>query len=119
MKVLTIEEWKELELDIPEQDKLYIESGLEWLKDNTILNFEVANIESIKALPAGAKLFLKKYCDLTKRDSSIASESIGGTLSQSFFNKDINRIIESCARQMLKKYLKPTVKFYPCMKRWK
>ncbi len=119
MSVLSNEELKELELNLSEQDKLYLESALEWLKENTTLDFEITKIESIKALPSGAKLFLVKYCEISKRDITISSESVGGTLSQSFFDKDGNKSIESYARQMLRKYLKPTVTFYSCFKRWK
>lgn len=113
---MTAEEFKGLELG--EEDKrIYIESGLEWLRDNTTLQFEVNNTESIQALPSSARLFLLKFCELSEKNMTVSSESIGG-MSQSFVSGDTSAQINTLARQLLKKYLKSNVTFIPCLKRW-
>lgn len=66
-----------LEGDDPE-DILTVESGLEWLAANTILEIDMENMESIKALPSRAKLFLLRFLEVSSQGTGITSESIGG-----------------------------------------
>lgn len=115
---MTTEEYKCLELPLADDKKLYVESGLEWIQDNTTLIFDIADIKSVKALPSGAKLFLIKYCEITEKHQTVTSESMG-PMSQSYSTKDVDCQIYAIARQLLKKYLKPNVCFVPCKKRWR
>lgn len=115
---MTVEEFKELNLPVPETAQLYVESGLEWLRDNTTLNFDIENIESIKALPSSARLFLVKFCEVCSRDVGITGESVG-PMSQNFTTDSVQKQTTELARQLLKACLKPNVKFIPCIRRWR
>lgn len=114
---MTAEEFISLHLPMEAAAQLYAESGLEWLRDNTTLNLDLADMESLKVLPAAARLFLVKFCEVSEKDVSVASEGVG-PLSHSFSTADSASQINSLARQLLKPYLKPTVTFIPCMRRW-
>lgn len=115
---MTTEEFKSLALPLDADEQLYAESGIEWLRDNTTLEFDIADMESIKALPAAARLFLVKFCEVSEKDVSVASEGVG-PLSQSFTSTDVAGQVKSLARQLLRPYLKPGVVFIPCTRRWR
>ncbi len=53
---MTSDEFRNLDLPVENSDQLYAESGLEWLRDNT-LEVDLADPETIKSLPASARLF--------------------------------------------------------------
>lgn len=114
---MTREEFKSLGLPVQESDILCVESGLEWLKNNTTLEFAPEDMESIRNLPSGAKLFLVKFCEVVKKDVTVSGESMG-TMSQSFSTESGDKQLRGIARQLLKPYLNPTVRFLPCKKRW-
>ncbi len=101
-----------------EMTLLYVESALDWLSDNTTLQFDKNNIESLAALPAGAKLFITKYRQITEADSTVASESISG-LSQSFNTSNKNALLYDMAQQLLGKYLKNVFSFVPATNKWR
>lgn len=104
--------------ELDETALLYVESALDWLQDNTTLKFDKNSVESLKALPAGAKLFIMQYRQITEADSTVASESING-LSQSFNTSDKSALIYNTAQQLLGKYLKPTFSFVSATKKWR
>lgn len=114
---MTAEEFKNLSLPLPVSSQLFVESGLEWLRDNTSLDFDITNMESLKALPSSARLFLVKFSEICERDVGITSESMG-PMSQSFTSDSVIRQTTALARQLLKPYLKSTVTFMPCLRRW-
>lgn len=114
---MTAEEFKSLGLPVEADKQLYAESGLEWLRDNTTLEIDLTDAESLKALPAAARLFIVKFCEVSEKDISVAGESLG-PLSQSFSTADSARQINSLARQLLKPYMKTNVTFIPCKRRW-
>lgn len=114
---MTAEELKELELPIPVSDQLYAESGLEWLRDNTRLKIDLTDMESLKALPSSARLFLVKFCEVCSRDTGVTGESVG-PMSQSFTTDSISKQTAALAGQLLRPYLKSNVKFIPCTRRW-
>lgn len=114
---MTTEEFMSLHLPLAVSDQLYVESALEWLKNNTNLEFDMNNIETIKALPSSARLFLVKFCEICNRDMGVSSESVG-PMSQSFTTDSLTKQTMSLARQLLKAYLKPNVHFIPCTRRW-
>lgn len=115
---MTAEEFKGLGLPVPESARLYVEAGLEWLRDNTVLEFDMDNMESIKALPSSARLFLVKFCELCERDNGVTGESVG-PMSQSFTTDPVSKQTATLARQLLRPYLKPNVTFIPCKRRWR
>lgn len=114
---MTAEEFKRLNLPVEASDQLYVESALEWLRDHTILELDISNLETIKALPSSARLFLVKFSEICNRDLGVSSESIG-PMSQSFTTDSLSKQTMSLARQLLKAYLKPNVHFIPCSRRW-
>lgn len=114
---MTAEEFKSLGLLVESDAQLYIEAGLEWLRDNTTLEVDITDMESIKALPSSARLFLVKFCEIYSRDIGITSESVG-SMSQSFTSESMAGRTLDLARQLLKAWLKPGVRFIPCQRRW-
>lgn len=114
---MTAEEYKSLGLPVPASAQLYVEAGLEWLQDNTLLEFDITDMESIKALPSSARLFLVKFSEICKRDNGVTGESVG-PMSQSFTTDSVSKQTAALGRQLLKHYLKPNVKFLPCKRRW-
>lgn len=115
---MTAEEFQGIGLPVPVSARLYVEAGLEWLRDNTTLDIDITDTESIKALPSSARLFLVKFCEICERDTGIASESVG-PMSQSFTEDSTAKQTAALARQLLKPYLNPNVKFIPCTRRWR
>lgn len=109
---MTQEELKRLNLPITLNDIncLYVESGLEWIKENTTIT-----IEDFGSLPSGVKLFLVKFVTVMQQ-ADVVSESVSG-LSQSFDLKDREIRLREYARSFLGSYLKPKSFFFPCTKR--
>lgn len=116
---MTMDELMYLGLPIQnsEMSLLYVNSALNWLADNTTLEVAEDDFEKINALPSSAKLFLVKFCEVSGRDVSVTSETVG-PMSQSFSSTGSDRLIMNLARQLLKAYLKPNVTFIPCKRRW-
>lgn len=115
---MTAEEFKSLGLPVEEGAQLYVESGLEWLRDNTTLKVDITDMESIKALPSSARLFLVKFCEICSRDIGVTGESVG-PMSQNFSSDSTAKQTAVLARQLLKAWLKPGVTFIPCIRRWR
>lgn len=115
---MTAEEFKGLGLPVEAEERLYVESGLEWLRDNTTLEVDITNMESIKALPSSARLFLVKFCEICSQDIGVTDESVG-PMSQSFTTDSVSKQTMALARQLLKAWLKANVTFIPCTRRWR
>lgn len=96
---------------------LKAEAALDWMRENTTLEIDKANVESIKALPASAKLFVVQYSDLLSAKQGVASQSIEG-LSMSFFDGDQSAKIWQLANTLLRPYLKSQVRAFPAKRRW-
>ena len=117
---MTVEQVELLKLGIsPIDDRviLIVESGLEWVKQNTTLEFDVNNDEDLKALQPCVRLFLTKFFDVQMLNVGVASESIEG-LSQSFNNDDKSALIWQFATELLSPYLKSRIKFIPAQRRF-
>lgn len=115
---MTTEDFRSLNLPVEVDCQLYVESGLEWLRDNTTLEIDIDNMESIKALPSSARLFLVKFSGICSRDIGVTGESVG-PMSQNFSTDSTTKQTVVLARQLLKAWLKPGVKFIPCIRRWR
>ena len=96
---------------------LIVESGLEWIKENTTLEFDINNDEDLKALPATVRLFLTKFFDVNTMTAGVSSESING-LSQSFSTESKNNLIWQFAEELLGSYLKCQIRFVQAQRRW-
>lgn len=117
---MTKEQVENLKLGIaPIDDRviLIIESGLEWVKSNTTLEFDVNSDNDLQALPSCVRLFLVGFLDIQELRAGVSSESIEG-LSQSFNSTDKNALIWQLAEELLSDYLKSRVKFIPAQRRW-
>lgn len=116
---MTMDELMELKLPVPnnEMNLLFVNSALNWLADNTTLDVTENDFEKINALPSSAKLFLVKFCEVAERSAGVASETVG-PMSQSFSGTGSDQLVMGLARQLLKAYLEPNVKFIPCRRRW-
>ena len=102
---------------IDERATLIIESGLDWVQNNTTLVFDKEKDEDLKALPSCVRLFLVKFFDVQMLSVGITSESIEG-LSQSFDTSDKANMIWQFAEELLSPYLKSRVRFVSATKRW-
>lgn len=96
---------------------LQAEAALDWMQENTILQFDKTDGGSIKALPACAKLFVVKYCEAIGMREGVASQSIEG-LSVSFDTTNKSAVLWQLARNLLGKYLKSQVHVFPAKRRW-
>ena len=117
---MTAEQVRSLDLGIEPIDSrtvLIVESGFEWVLDNTTLEFDINDEEELKALPACVKLFVSKFADINLLDVCVSSESIEG-LSQSFDTSDKSAMIWQQAEELLYKYLKSRIQFIPAEKRY-
>lgn len=97
---------------------LRAEAALDWLKQNTILTFDKADLESINALPASAKLFVIKYGETMRLQGGVSSQSIEG-LSQSFdTSTSTGTLIWALANSLLQGYIKSQVRVFPAKRKW-
>lgn len=107
-----------LPVEVNEETVLYINAGLEWISANTTLKVDKENMESIKALPDGAKLFLCKYFEIMGVSVNVTSESIGG-MSQSFTDKSKDMALWQTASGLLSGYLLSQVQSVPNVSKWR
>lgn len=117
--MITSEQVESLKLGIaPIDDRacLFVESALDWVKDNTTLEIKFED-EAIKALPAQVRLFILRYIDVMTMTAGVQSESIEG-LSQSFSNADKGTLLWQYAEELLGKWLVSRVQFVTAQKRW-
>lgn len=96
---------------------LRAEAALDWMQENTSLAFDKADIASMAALPACAKLFVEQYADIVSRRSGVASQSIEG-LSMSFSTTGKDTELWLAARGLLGGYLKSQAHVIPAKGRW-
>lgn len=103
---------------IDDRVTLIIESGLEWVKENTTLEFDIEKDEELKALPSSVRLFLVKFFDVQMISAGVTSESIEG-LSQSFDTSDKSAMIWQFAEELLSPYLKNRIRFVAAKRKWR
>lgn len=96
---------------------LQAEAALDWMLEHTTLEFSKEDAESIKALPACAKLFVVKYSEALSLREGVASQSIEG-LSMSFSATDKSSLLWQLANSLLDGYLKSQVRVFPARRRW-
>nr|DAP16441.1 MAG TPA: hypothetical protein [Caudoviricetes sp.] len=97
---------------------LIVESALQWVLDNTTLQFDINKDDDLKALPANVRLFVVKYKEVMSTDIGVSSESIEG-LSQSFNTGDKNNLLWDIAYSLLGDCLISPVSFVSAVDRWK
>lgn len=103
---------------IDDRVTLIVESGLDWVLENTTLSFDKNNDEDLKALPSCVRLFLVKYFDVQMISAGVTSESIEG-LSQSFDTTDKAALLWQFAEELLSPYLKGRVRFVAATRKWR
>lgn len=96
---------------------LQAEAALDWMLEHTTLTFSKDDAESIKALPACAKLFVVKYSEAMSLREGVASQSIEG-LSMSFNTAGKSAALWQLAHSLLGDYLKSTVRVFHAKRRW-
>lgn len=118
---MTAEELKEIGIpcdDTSEKTCLMAQCAVEWLSEHTTLSIDTQDVESLKRLPACAKLFIYKYTEVSDRSTGVTSESIGG-MSQSFDTSNSGlSMIWDLAEELLSPYLKPRSSFIPAKRKW-
>lgn len=113
--MITLEQFKECGIAISKE--LEGNAALEYIARNTSLTVDLDDVETVKALPFSAKLFVQKYEEVSSASSTIAGESIEG-LSQSFKTSDKKALIDDLANTYLDEWLKGKIRFIPARKRW-
>lgn len=104
---------------IDDRVTLIVESGLEWVKRNTTLEFDIDNDEDLKALPSSVRLFLVKFVDIQMLSTGVSSESIEG-LSQSFDTTDKNELLWKFAEELIGvENLKSRIRFVTAQRKWR
>ena len=96
---------------------LKAEAALDWVQENTTLEFDKGNAETLSALPSSVKLFVLKYSEMLSLKQGVASQSIEG-LSMSFNGNDQTAQIWQLANALLRPYLKTQVRAFPAKRRW-
>lgn len=117
---MTAEQVKLLNLGIAPIDEracLLVESALQWVLDNTTLEFDITKDEDLKALQSNVRLFVLKYFDIMAVTGGVTSESIEG-LSQSFDSAKKSDLIWQFADELLDKWLTGRVSFIAAVNRW-
>ena len=92
-------------------------AALEYIAENTTLEIDFDNADTVKALPFSAKLFVQKYEEVVSTSSVVASESIEG-LSLSFKQGDKADMLNDLLNTYLSKYIKGRITFIPATRRW-
>lgn len=113
--MITLEQFKACGITISQE--LEGNAALEYIADNTTLTVDLDDVETVKALPFSAQLFVQKYEEVVSASSTVASESIEG-LSLSFKQGNKADMIADLANTYLKKWLKGQITFIPAIKRW-
>ena len=113
--MITLEQFKELGITI--SNALKGNAALEHIANNTTLEVDLEDFETIKALPFSARLFIEKYEEVVSASSTVANESIEG-LSLSFKQSDKADMLTDLENTYLKKWLKGKITFIPATKRW-
>ena len=100
---------------------LYAEAALDWMLENTTLEFDKNNIDSVSALPACAKLFIDKFSEISRRAAGMTSQSIEGmsmTFGGTVDSAGAGTLIWQYADMYLRPYMKSRVQFFPAQRRW-
>ena len=100
-------------------DILAANVAVEWLQDNTIIEVDFDELETLKNMPNCAKLFVVKFTAInsTNINSLVTNESIAG-MSQSYRTDSVNTLIWDLAYQLLSKYLKSNLKVLVNRSKW-
>lgn len=95
------------------ENAIAVESGLAWIEHNT--TFKHVDGEEY---PANVKLFLLKFAEIMLKNSTVASESIGG-MSQSFSTGDkTGFLLRQYAEELLGEWYSGGAIFVPAVKKW-
>lgn len=122
--MLTINNYREAGILIAGDENvapLIAEAGLDWIVEHTTLKVDKADPESIKALPACAKLFVVKFAEISNRAAGMTSQSMEGmsmTFGGTIDSAGAGTLIWQYADMYLKPYMKPSVQFFPAQRRW-
>lgn len=98
------------------REALKATAALEWIQQNTTLDFDAADPASVEKLPATAKLFVGKYVEIMGLKTGVSSQSIEG-LSMSFDTTDKGTMLWQLASTLLGGYLRQA-RFFPAKRRW-
>lgn len=101
---------------------LRAEAALDFINENTTLTADFYDMESLRKLPAAAKLFITKFGDILARQHGITSESLGG-MSQSFgytdYYDELWDLLDSLLEPWLKKDKNRGLKVFQAKDKWR
>lgn len=119
--MVTIEELKGAGIPVDEDDPealLRAEAAIEYINANTTLHADCDNIDSIKSLPAPARLFILKFGEVMSSYSGVTSESLGG-MSQSFGTDRYDDMLLDLLDSLLGAYRKSTAVVLQAKNKWR
>ena len=96
---------------------LLIESAFHWVNDNTDLNIDYNDSQTLRNLTPNVKLFVLKYFDVMSISPGVSSESIEG-LSQSFDSSSKSDLLWQYAQELLSDHMKSQMSFVCAKSRW-
>lgn len=114
--MITLEQFKECGITISKE--LEGNAALEYINKKTTLKVDLEDVETVKALPFSARLFVQKYEEVSSTSSAIASENIEG-LSLTFKQGNKADMIKDLANTYLSDWLVSEITFIPATKRWR
>lgn len=101
---------------LDERTVLMVESAIEWINANTLLNISLSDDHEAN-LPANVRLFINKYVEVMGLSAGVTSESVGG-LSQSFDSATKTDLLWQYANELLSDYVKSQMSFISAKPRW-
>ena len=113
--MITLEQFKECGITISKE--LEGNAALEYIDKKTTLTVDLEDVETVKALPFSAKLFVQKYEEVATASSIVAGENIEG-LSLTFKQGNKADMIKDLANTYLSDWLVTEVTFIPATRRW-
>lgn len=96
---------------------LMVESALEWVLKNTTLEFDPTNLEEVKQLPSGVKLFLIKYVEVMNATAGVQHENLQN-MTLIFSSTEKGELLRQYASELMGDALKSEASFFRAKNRW-
>lgn len=96
---------------------LMVQAALEWVLNHTTLKFDRKNLQEVKCLPPGVKLFVMKYVEVMHATAGVQHENLQN-MTLIFSSKEKGELIRQYASELLGNALKSEASFFRAKNRW-
>lgn len=96
---------------------LMAEAALEWVLNHTTLEFDPKNLQEVKCLPPGVKLFVIKYVEVMNATAGVKHENLQN-MTLIFSSKEKGDLIRQYAGELMGDALKSGACFFRAKNRW-